>query len=978
MRERSRALRRVRVRRPPADAAAQRPQPPEPEAFVPLSREADDRAAAAAAWRGAAEVAESWEERLLRRTRDLNERTRERPRDVAVWLELARLQEERGRGRRAAQAQDKAAAVLEKALAHVPDSEDLLLAYLDTCRHRDDAAALRQKWDRALGRCSGSAALWTAFLAQQRTAFSAFSVPAVLRLYSDALAALAAHARSADGVTDAAEREKRECAAVDVLVEGAIVEWQAGHHEAALGRLQAAVEYAVFDPTLPPGSGEAGKQRLFQAFWESGAPRVGEDHALGWAACLVHQELGPLRPNEEATVEEVASMEQQPGGWSGWAASGTTQEKVDVRAGDVSDCGGDGETEHVEGGGGGSTAMEVEREEEEERGGDEGDGDDVGGDEEAALDDSEGKSEEELMEEEEEDRAALLARLGLSLAQQPADAAVKDPATWRRWAVEEAFRDARQWLPLQTSREAESRDEDVELERVVAFDDVQESLVSLASPAARAYLLAQLVAFCDGPLPPWYGTNGRGHLQKGAMREAAAGPLLDELRDSAGEGEAHRAAVNTLLGGSSWTAEAPGRAAFVRNLLMSAVRAFPSEQRFRVALLEAEREASVAIGRDGSAATRRMAKLLLKSHGQDLALWAAYARLEADAGNLVNARKVLDTALTSLQGLPKESRLAEPLLWLAYAEIELAKQATGGSQAQALHLLACLGSGRPYTTASAAAQALLSVAPALLLRARRRFQDHLLLEVRARTASSALGMDEAGVAIVACAALLEQLTESAAAAAPIFEAGLAMMLPERRRQSTQCEALWERYVLMLTASGKPGQARIVVERALAEFPHNAALMGSLARLESRRALSNRLRRFFDQAALRFPGVEVWSFAIACEAGRAGTHARMRTVLERALRTPHGGACVLLWRAYLSLELRSGPEAARRIFFRAIHACPWLSKALWLDGFKHLYQVLSAGELTDLNGVMREKDLRLRTDILEILLEDNVHSGLEKT
>jgi hypothetical protein len=46
-----------------------------------------------------------------------------------------------------------------------------------------------------------------------------------------------------------------------------------------------------------------------------------------------------------------------------------------------------------------------------------------------------------------------------------------------------------------------------------------------------------------------------------------------------------------------------------------------------------------------------------------------------------------------------------------------------------------------------------------------------------------------------------------------------------------------------------------------------------------------------------------------------------------------------------------------------------SKRLWLDGFLKLNSVLTAKELSDLQEVMRDKELNLRTDIYEILLQD---------
>lgn len=48
-----------------------------------------------------------------------------------------------------------------------------------------------------------------------------------------------------------------------------------------------------------------------------------------------------------------------------------------------------------------------------------------------------------------------------------------------------------------------------------------------------------------------------------------------------------------------------------------------------------------------------------------------------------------------------------------------------------------------------------------------------------------------------------------------------------------------------------------------------------------------------------------------------------------------------------------------------------SKKLWLDGFLKLHSVLTVKELSDLQEVMREKELNLRTDIYEILLQDEM-------
>lgn len=47
-----------------------------------------------------------------------------------------------------------------------------------------------------------------------------------------------------------------------------------------------------------------------------------------------------------------------------------------------------------------------------------------------------------------------------------------------------------------------------------------------------------------------------------------------------------------------------------------------------------------------------------------------------------------------------------------------------------------------------------------------------------------------------------------------------------------------------------------------------------------------------------------------------------------------------------------------------------SKLLWLDGFQKLHNIVTAKELLDLQEVMQDKELNLRTDVYEILLQDD--------
>ena len=128
-------------------------------------------------------------------------------------------------------------------------------------------------------------------------------------------------------------------------------------------------------------------------------------------------------------------------------------------------------------------------------------------------------------------------------------------------------------------------------------------------------------------------------------------------------------------------------------------------------------------------------------------------------------------------------------------------------------------------------------------------------------------------------------------------------------------------------------------------------------------------------AEKHPSVNLYLVALAYEIFSVkGSEQRVRHLFETALSTDGFKGVVILWRVYMAWELQQGQnhsenaEAARRDFFRAIHICPW-SKQLWLDGLRSLGSVLSPREMGELLDIMREKELRIRTDVYEILLQE---------
>ncbi|CAI5981581.1 unnamed protein product [Closterium sp. NIES-65] len=688
------------------------------------------------------EEGETWDEYVFRRTREFNEDTRRHPLDEQLWLRFVSFQDEAATGggggrHRAAvlrQVVEKKAAVLERALQHVADSEAVALTYLHTCNGRDDAATLDAKWRSAIGRSPGSANLWRGYIRWQKGQFATFTVGKMRESLIAAIRALVGRRnqvwrelqqRPSDPIKTR-QLAASEVAAVDMLVDSCRFEHQSGHAELAVALLQAETEYAVRPPPLPLSFSEGSKLRLFQAFWEGGGERVGEEGGIGWSAWLAREEgygmggegggqgggghgngEGKEGEEEEEEEEEENEEEEEKGGWTGW------HEIVRKGEGGGKKVVGEGEEEKEGEEGKGEEAEEGEKGEKL------GDKDSNGEEEEEDEEDEEEEEEDEDEEEEEEGvlEAEVMERIkagkdgtGGGAGGGAADVAgedwVKDPGVWQRWAAEERRRESRQWQPMRADKgkrddeQAAEEDEEEELERVVEYEDWCGGwwwwvVWWVVVVGGGEWWVAVVVS---GGWP-WCGTATAGTATAGT---ATAGDGTTAGKKRGGTAAAIQAVVERARGREAGATHSATHAAAAptATATASAVNFQPAVSEPHLLLghpdwpmanscfNQSPPAASGAAAGEQSAAAKAVraakteVKRLLKTRRQDLGLWAAYARLEAESGNLDAARKVLDTALASVAALPKAAAEATPLLVLAYTHIELSPTNHSANQHQ--------------------------------------------------------------------------------------------------------------------------------------------------------------------------------------------------------------------------------------------------------------------------------------------------------
>ncbi|XP_061988537.1 uncharacterized protein LOC133707006 [Rosa rugosa] len=886
-------------------------------------------------------VEESWEDELLRKTREFNKLTREHPHDEKVWLAFAEFQDKVAdmqpqKGARL-QTLEKKISILEKATELNPDNEELLLCLLKAYKSRDSSDVLISRWEKILIQHSGNYNLWREFLHVIQGEFSRFKVSDMRKMYAHAIQAISAACRMHSRQVCQGEKSspdpaivQLELGLVDIFLSYCRFEWQVGYQELATALFQAEIEFSLFCPSLLLT--EQSKQILFEHFWNSDGARVGEEGALGWSTWLEKEE-----ENRQRVIREEMAHDNE-GGWTGWSEP-LSKNKV------------------------GSTNPEKEAESN------------------AVLEEFQEETENEDVKQE-DDTEALLKMLGIDV-DVGATGEGKDASTWIRWSEEENSRDCDQWMPVRAKSEAVAsnnggtpdREAEEHLSRVIMYEDVAEYLFSLSSFEARLSLVLQFIDFFGGKTSQWMSTNSSAWSEKLLSLEALPHSVLHTLKRvhdvlSKTQGSSNSFSLESLLG---TTNDIHGKAdlmKFLRNATLLCLSAFPRNYLLEEAALVAEELSVVNLNPSRSSVTpcRALAKYLLKSDRQDILLCGVYARREAFYGNIDHARRVFDMALSSIEGLPLELRSNAPLLYFWYAEVELAKDQGNRSESsfRAMHILSCLGSGGSYSPFKCQPSNL------QLLRARQGFKER----IRTVQMSWVRGViDDQSAALVCCAALFEELTSGWALGIEVLDQAFAMVLPERKSHSHQLEFVFNFYMKMLWRHH--GQSSLSkcwesILQGLQIYSFSPELYSDLIEVGHFYTTSNKLRWVFDDYCQKKPSVVVWLFALSFEISKGGSQHRIRGLFERALANDRFHNSVVLWRCYIAYEMNiaCNPSTSRRIFFRAIHACPW-SKKLWLDGFLKLNSTLSAKELSDLQEVMRDKELNLRTDIYEILLQDEL-------
>ncbi|NXN11559.1 NRDE2 protein, partial [Indicator maculatus] len=386
---------------------------------------------------------------------------------------------------------------------------------------------------------------------------------------------------------------------------------------------------------------------------------------------------------------------------------------------------------------------------------------------------------------------------------------------------------------------------------------------------------------------------------------------------------------------------------FIQNVFHSLFLLFPGKEKSKLSIFWLQYEISKVVQcfqakkkkklKAQGKKSKKLAKNLLKApdNRNHLSLWKLYAYLEWLLGNITDARKVFDTALsTSGTGGLKSPQLCSLTLLYAQLEVELLESTEGAVMSRAVHILTKVTESGPYVPYSG------QVLSVNVLKARKTYEHALqdyLSKIPISDQDQVSDADQL-VNLVGCYALFQYLTVGIDAAVSVYAQTLEKLGapgPQKCENAgenvgiqnfpTVLEAVTILHTNLLRFHMKISvyplnPLREALTEALKRYPSNQSLWRSYIHIQRKSHSASKARRFFDGVTRSTNSLEPWLFAIQAEQMRkklienvqradvgeihstipeTGLTNRIIALFEHAVQSENGTHCPLLWRMYLN-------------------------------------------------------------------------------
>ncbi|XP_066279089.1 nuclear exosome regulator NRDE2-like [Branchiostoma lanceolatum] len=880
---------------------------------------------------------ETSEENITRLTAEYNRTLRENPHDIQAWLDFVAFQDrvmqhgpvtvysdvEREKRKKTSLAvMEKKVAILERAIDMNPSHPQLTLQHLKLCREFWDNKKLTNQWKEFAFKYPNNPAVLREYLMFSQSHFGTFTASKVHTLYGKCISKLRA-------ILDGTFKSHKplphtEEQLLELFVQQCHFLKQAGHVEKAVSSYQALIEFTCFRPsTVAENTPVSGQVEFFEPFWDSSAPRVGEDGARGWRTWQEKKEKGGWEMNvtadddvEDADEEEEVSS-QSASKSQAWLDIESGREWVhwlpwrpDTKAGEMEeDC-------------------------------------------------------------EDPDRLVLFDDVSDSLFQLSSQA----------MRLQLVFHFL-QFLGVRTVPLHSSHSFHTHRHFKTALEEKQ----TLFSTRAVHHSLGW-VPVCSGAasMNSWTKSEEPKQRETKLLQKFVQNVFSQVLQVFSGAAQLqlvlawlqHEAsAVLTLQAGKD-KKRLKRRSKNVRRLAKRLLK--EDQNRNNLALWGAYAQLEWLLGNKEEAC--KVFDTALSSVGQGAAedrlavfeLYRTYAELElgltgGDSSVLKKTSEPLSGSETSTKALHLLCTLGEkakfsPLSDHTVSPTRVLKarrnyQQTLEEELTSYETAGCDGAdGKPPPPCASGS-----------------FLVHLTV-CYGLFQYLTIGMQASAEVFDVVLSTLTRMCQTYGKEDDLFD-------QHRCRTFMDLELVTSAYLKLLQrhlscSTGSLQTVRTALQGALLIFPDSPEFLKMFIELESshRSHIAGRLRRYFDRAVQEAATPIPFLFAIQAEMRRlemissqssvvvTGVSHRVRSLLERGCSSPVAQGCVLMWRWFMAFEIQQGnPAQAKAVFYRALQNCPW-AKLLYMDALQWF-----PDDLQDVLDIMVEKEIRVRAPLEEVEL-----------
>ncbi|GFV48088.1 nuclear exosome regulator NRDE2 [Trichonephila clavipes] len=250
---------------------------------------------------------------LKHKTTLFNKKLSESPNNIQLWLDFVDFQEELYYSQKMEEANkalpesyltEKKVAILDKALKHNPQNVQLNIAKLNLCRSLWTIDTVIRSWEQLIFLYPNNAQIWREYTIFVQTNITYFNTTRLLKVFRKCIKTLS---DLSEGVMQSHEAPPDIIdIMIDIFAQLCFVLKSCGFTEKAIAAYQGLIEFNLFGLSTTESLSVSEQIPCLEPFWDSGAPRFGEDDAIGWSETIEQKKISF---NKIVTQSDLSNME---------------------------------------------------------------------------------------------------------------------------------------------------------------------------------------------------------------------------------------------------------------------------------------------------------------------------------------------------------------------------------------------------------------------------------------------------------------------------------------------------------------------------------------------------------------------------------------------------------------------------------------------------------------------------------------------